>query len=675
MAARPWAISRWQQAAAAFAVHAAATADLKAQEPLPHGFHNLFVILVMGTVLLWIMKVAWQLFRAADLNARLANHQSLQLEGMSIYANDFQMLIRQHFNQILRIRRTVPPKKVARHSLSIHVHPDSLTVYSGEDADRAQGAFGVQFTVDAMTPCSVKLFWGVSVAACNEFGRLHAGTSSADGGAGRNWGGAATAEAGAGRRRRSRQGATTAQESTRSLLEMEELGGSAVGGVAGGVGGKESQSLFLPGQYMAQSRDFFLPAGQGQRYATPAGDLMDQSQLTFDLGAPWLRDGQVVDDSAVMPLAIVTIAQRRPSRELAEVQGVPVVEAHGEVSFVKFRQTNGPRGFGPGIPEIVRQFSFGERAVHEIQGIFGFEEDEGDGECMICYSRPKNVLLLPCRHCSVCHPCLRSLRDEKCPLCRSVFSSYVTFTNQRYGGGASPQAADSTQPPGEDPEPPPGGDSGGGGPSGDRGGSGGGASGDADAGAGGGSGAGASTIAGASGAGCGASTGGSSEVSGGGGSEPPASGEGATGAPTMQVSNASARQVVITPAPSGGEALRPAGPLRSGARSGSRGAAAMAPLEGRSVTPREAPSARPRGTALAQRTMEQGRRLSGRARFSERADAASEPLLDGGATRSTGVEEASRSLLAETDDCRREQASAMQTEGPTEETCILADAV
>merc|ERR1719174_1372966 len=79
-----------------------------------------------------------------------------------------------------------------------------------------------------------------------------------------------------------------------------------------------------------------------------------------------------------MPLAIVVSAQRRRQRELGECQGLSVVEAHSEVSFVKFRRTNGPRGFGPscGIPEIVRQFSFGDRMVHEVQGIFGFEEDE-----------------------------------------------------------------------------------------------------------------------------------------------------------------------------------------------------------------------------------------------------------------------------------------------------------
>lgn len=662
---------------------AAASADtsndaLEMEEPLPHGFHNLFVILVIGTIVLWMMKVAWQLVRAADLNARLASHQSLQLEGMSIYANDFQMLIRQHFNQILRIRRTVPPKRVARHSLSVHAHPDSVTAYAGAGADRGPaegGAFGVQFTVDAMVPCCVKLYWGVSVAACNEFGRQYAGPGNGAG-EGSNatgpsrWGSGAAA---GGRQRRTRPGVSTTTESTRSLLEMEEMNGSAPLGAIGIDG--ESQSLFAPGMYIAQSRDFFLPAGSGQRYATPAGDLMDQSQLNFDLGAPWLRDGLNVDESTVMPLAIVCIAQRRQPSEFGEVQGVPIVEAQGEVTFVKFRKSTGPSGFGPscGIPEIVRQLSFGDRAVHEIQGIYGFEEDEGDGECMICYSRPKNVLLLPCRHCSVCHPCLRSLRDEKCPLCRSVFSSYVTFPIQR--AGASSQATEESPPlppSSADSEGPSGGSSAGGssglGPAGSQG----------DA-----SGGGASADAGGASGGAAGSDG----TGGSGGKD--ASDSGASGL-QMQVSGVSARQVLLAPGTSANQEATsppcaapalpaPPVPVRS-----ARGAApaAMSPLEVRSATPREAASARPRGTASAPRTQAaQGRRLSGRARFSEtRADTADKhedpqcletPLLQEGGNspaREAGVE-------TEADDCRREQASALATDAPTEETCILADAV
>mmetsp|Transcript_100015 Transcript_100015/g.322487 ORF Transcript_100015/g.322487 Transcript_100015/m.322487 type:complete len:594 (-) Transcript_100015:1551-3332(-) len=447
----------------------AARADVAgAEEQLPRDFHNLFVIVVVGLILAWMGKVLYQLFRAADLNARLARTQSLQLEGMSIYATDFQMLIRQHFNQILRIRRTVPPKPVTRHALSIHLHPDSISVWSSDAAggvgNRAGSSFGVQFTVDALVPCCVKLYWGVSIPACNEFVQRRQNGSQASGDTAGRWGSGrggkgsggrgngAAVEGNVGRGRRWPRPPTSAQESTRSLLEMEELNGIT----APGAGANEdNQNVFAPGQFKAQSRDFFLPAGVAQRYVTPAGDLIDPTQLPFDVSASWLRDGQAADDASVMPLAIVILAQRRPNHELGNVQGRPVVEARGQISFVKFRRAGD--GGVPRAPEIIRQLSFGDRsAAYEIHGVYGFE-DEGEGDCMICYTRPKNVLLLPCRHCSVCHPCLRSLRDEKCPLCRSIFSSYATFPISRAapsteglaprGAGPGPQAGDPQPPP------------------------------------------------------------------------------------------------------------------------------------------------------------------------------------------------------------------------------------
>ncbi|CAJ1361008.1 unnamed protein product [Effrenium voratum] len=135
--------------------------------------------------------------------------------------------------------------------------------------------------------------------------------------------------------------------------------------------------------------------------------------------AEWLRSGQ---EPAVIPLAIVVIASG--SKASTSVQGRPVLETKGQISIVRFTE-----GRGQSAPfnsaEVIRQLCFSENSAMEVQGIYGFE-DAGESECMICYARPKNVLLLPCRHCSVCHSCLRSLRDEKCPLCRSSFSSYLT---------------------------------------------------------------------------------------------------------------------------------------------------------------------------------------------------------------------------------------------------------
>ena len=359
---------------------------------------------------------------------------------MSIYVNDFQMLIRQHFNQILRLRRTVPPKPVTRHELTTHVHPESIScLWVGEeDSGGGPMGFGVEFDIDASAPCCVRLYWGLSAQACSEFvqrsqapehsSRRHASTSSALRSLRGRWTG---------------RTACANPETTRSLLEMEELGSAAASGAAEtsastwtasqpSASDANEEPPFTSSSFFAQSRDFFLPAGCGQRYVTPAGDLIHPGVLKFDMGASWLRPGQsgnAAELPAIIPLAIVVLSSGRSGSGNAAhaMQGRSVLETRGQISLVKFQSRTHNEGNSPyHTAEIFRQFCFGDsNIVFDVQGIFGFE-DAGESDCMICYARPKNVVLLPCRHCSVCHSCLRSLRDEKCPLCRSSFSSYMT---------------------------------------------------------------------------------------------------------------------------------------------------------------------------------------------------------------------------------------------------------
>ncbi|KCV67332.1 hypothetical protein H696_06241 [Fonticula alba] len=48
---------------------------------------------------------------------------------------------------------------------------------------------------------------------------------------------------------------------------------------------------------------------------------------------------------------------------------------------------------------------------------------EDDSECVVCLSDIPTVILLPCRHLSVCRLCFKEL--DKCPVCRSTISSYL----------------------------------------------------------------------------------------------------------------------------------------------------------------------------------------------------------------------------------------------------------
>jgi hypothetical protein len=87
--------------------------------------------------------------------------------------------------------------------------------------------------------------------------------------------------------------------------------------------------------------------------------------------------------------------------------------------------------------EVTRQLvvplegSLGPRAEQsrgslEVNGVYGFEDTE-NRDCMVCFDRPRNIVFFPCRHCCVCPTCLRSLREDKCPLCRVLFYAHVAL--------------------------------------------------------------------------------------------------------------------------------------------------------------------------------------------------------------------------------------------------------
>ena len=72
------------------------------------------------------------------------------------------------------------------------------------------------------------------------------------------------------------------------------------------------------------------------------------------------------------------------------------------------------------FPETLLVLPSRSYAVTEVYGT----EVGADEECSVCLTEPQSVLLLPCRHFSVCMSCFRHLAD-KCPNCRSSFVDYI----------------------------------------------------------------------------------------------------------------------------------------------------------------------------------------------------------------------------------------------------------
>jgi hypothetical protein len=74
--------------------------------------------------------------------------------------------------------------------------------------------------------------------------------------------------------------------------------------------------------------------------------------------------------------------------------------------------------------EQLRRVSTSSEYSTELQG----ELEEGKA-CVICFSRPSQVVLAPCGHKHICALCMIKLVEldrEECPTCKATFQSIVT---------------------------------------------------------------------------------------------------------------------------------------------------------------------------------------------------------------------------------------------------------
>ena len=45
-------------------------------------------------------------------------------------------------------------------------------------------------------------------------------------------------------------------------------------------------------------------------------------------------------------------------------------------------------------------------------------------------SEPKDTIVLPCRHLCVCSECFGQLMNERCPVCRTPFTSFLRIDTE-----------------------------------------------------------------------------------------------------------------------------------------------------------------------------------------------------------------------------------------------------
>ena len=66
---------------------------------VPLSFHNFWVTVLCIPVVVWAAQISYRLLIAVFLHYRLNTSRPLVLDRMSIFVDDLQQLIRQHFNR------------------------------------------------------------------------------------------------------------------------------------------------------------------------------------------------------------------------------------------------------------------------------------------------------------------------------------------------------------------------------------------------------------------------------------------------------------------------------------------------------------------------------------------------------------------------------------------------
>jgi len=67
--------------------------------------------------------------------------------------------------------------------------------------------------------------------------------------------------------------------------------------------------------------------------------------------------------------------------------------------------------------------------IHDIYGV----EASSAGDCVICMTEPRNVVVLPCKHMCLCIACadIYRIKSNKCPICRAPLRSLIKVNDDK----------------------------------------------------------------------------------------------------------------------------------------------------------------------------------------------------------------------------------------------------
>eukprot|EP01069_Polyplicarium_translucidae_P003600 Polyplicarium_translucidae@DN2361_c0_g1_i10.p1 len=370
---------------------------------------------------------------------------------MGQFSDDFKQLARVHLNQIMRMRKNVPIEALGKLEALAFLPKEGIVLRETSPPH----AHSLHLSLGARTTTGVSLHWGVKLSVVQQlvrrtsesdcrgahcagraralpslgFARPPARTSGlVHRTAKRVWSFLAWGSAGGGDATESLldlegtalpQGDDRCTPTTTALFEDESEAGMPRGPALLGPTGQRQSQFAASDSIVCETESFDLEMMLSGLSSSGLGAAEGPTPFTWrrllSTSTSALAGHPPVTPEPVIPL-IVALSSSPASSGRAE--------GRLHLSLVSFSHGAG----GGWSLTVARQFWL----CHEfgaVEGLGAFTDgDEGPGaECVICCSRRKNVVFLPCRHCSICVGCLKALRQDRCPMCRTAYEGHLVM--------------------------------------------------------------------------------------------------------------------------------------------------------------------------------------------------------------------------------------------------------
>ncbi|SBT34384.1 binding protein [Plasmodium ovale wallikeri] len=434
-------------------------------------FLNTLCFFLFFIMFLWAMAIVSRYYTSYNIIKYLRNRKAIYMKNLSRYINDIKMLCRSHVNDIIRIKKKITPKNVEKVYLSISIN-NNIQLYknylSSSSSDISNFyKYTISFSFSSKRSVYIRLYWGVLLHEVNEI--IHEKTQL-----GKNISNGANTvicidnfknlfKDGFGKNIPSKR----SYDATQFLLNKDKKDFYT----------HMDEHLMIDfNTAFYKTPNSFYTGGTNVTYTMPydehfcVSDILNRIEIEKINSADEEKDKEKKDDMDFIESKIITNTGNEEHIRIPLIIVLNDIPSNddeyytGKVTLGKDDNSNDYSWGGKKnktkngntlivlvdfkkVKEKYKPFVIKDICVLneyisypvqkykkkgkdtfqfiDIMDIYGHEEH--DKECLICMTSYKDTLLMPCRHSSFCYDCMKSLRQEKCPICRCLFTSFIKF--------------------------------------------------------------------------------------------------------------------------------------------------------------------------------------------------------------------------------------------------------